>query len=734
MVKPSPEATLGKAALDEIARGVEVLHRIARRQSEDALQRFRDAFTARYEQREVPLLESLDEEVGVGFGSSEETSPLLEGLHFPPASDETTTWDARQNILLRKLSEALQSGAREVVLEPRDLERMESKNPSPLPDAFEVMTTVTADSETALAQGDFRVVWGGAYGPPGARLLGRFCHADETLHRLVEQHLRAEESLHLDAVFAEIVHLPEGRIGNVLARPVLRDYEIPYLGFSSAPAEQQILATDLMVSVQDERIVLRSRRLGREVIPRLTNAHNYSWGSLGVYRFLCALQTQGVAGGLTWDWGALQSAPFLPRVTTGRLVLSLAQWRVSKDEIKRLSEQRGAVLFQAMQAWRAERRLPRWVALADADNVLPVDLDNVLSVETLVHLIKGRAGATLTEMFPTYDELCAQGAEGGFAHEVVVPFVRAKSSWGSRVHVVHEPMSRSFPPGSEWLYAKLYTGTATADGVLRDVVAPVVREVLDSGAADSWFFIRYGDPDWHLRLRFHGDPKGLHAEVLPALQAAMNPLLEDGRLWRVQLDTYEREVERYGGADGIALAERLFHADSEAALEMIEMLEPGDEGLDERWRLTLRGIDALLNDFGFDLNAKLTVMKQARESFGKEFRVDKNFEGQLSEKFRKERKNLESLLNSDYDEDDPLSPGFEILQRRSERFAPIIAELKSCALSVSPAELALSYAHMHANRLLRSAMREQELVIYDFLVRLYESQAARARKRKTPCD
>src|SRR6202030_2223556 len=35
---------------------------------------------------------------------------------------------------------------------------------------------------------------------------------------------------------------------------------------------------------------------------------------------------------------------------------------------------------------------------------------------------------------------------------------------------------RTFPPGSEWLFAKLYTGTATADRVLRDVLAPLVRE------------------------------------------------------------------------------------------------------------------------------------------------------------------------------------------------------------------------------------------------------------------
>jgi hypothetical protein len=128
---------------------------------------------------------------------------------------------------------------------------------------------------------------------------------------------------------------------------------------------------------------------------------------------------------------------------------------------------------------------------------------------------------------------------------------------------------RCFPPGSEWLYAKLYTGTATADQVLRQVVRPVTETALRCGAADGWFFIRYGDPDWHLRLRLHGQPKRLQEEVWPALRAAVVPLLDNGRVWRMQLDTYEREVERYGGAEGIELAERLFQADSEAMLQMV---------------------------------------------------------------------------------------------------------------------------------------------------------------------
>jgi len=42
------------------------------------------------------------------------------------------------------------------------------------------------------------------------------------------------------------------------------------------------------------------------------------------------------------------------------------------------------------------------------------------------------------------------------------------------------------------------------------------------------------------------------------------------------------------------------------------------------------------------------------------------------------------------------------------------------------AELAASFLHMSINRILRSAHRAQELVLYDFLARLYQSASARS--------
>jgi thiopeptide-type bacteriocin biosynthesis protein len=581
------------------------------------------------------------------------------------------------------------------------------------------MATLVAASEEAIAAGDYQLLLQGASGPSGARLLGRFCHADEQLRRHVQRHLRAEEALRPDALFAEIVHLPEGRVGNILFRPVLRGHELPFLGRSGAAEARQLPVTDLLVSVAGERVVLRSRRLDREVIPRLTSAHNYGQRSLGIYRFLCSLQDQGLTPGVGWSWGALREAPFLPRVTAGRLVLSRAAWNLAARELRPLA----GASFPAVQELRRRLGWPRWIALAEHDNELPVDLDNALCVETFAHLIGRRPSARVVELFPPPDQQCARGPEGRFVHELVVPFVARNPSTRPRPPAAGPPAARrTFAPGSEWLYLKLYTGTSTADQVLTELVRPVVDEAMGAAHADGWFFIRYGDPDWHLRLRLHGAPEALHAEVLPRLQQATRPLLEDGRLWRVQLDTYERELTRYGGTvESMELCERIFCADSEAVLAIVEGLQ-GDEGLDARWRLTLLGAHLLLEDLGLDLARRLEVTRRSRAGFGREFRVDVDLKRQLGGKYRAEAAGLTALLAGELDDDPLLAGGIAALRARSERLRTLVAEAGDAPLEA----LAPSLVHMHANRLLRSAARAQELVIHDFLLRQYRTRAARS--------
>jgi thiopeptide-type bacteriocin biosynthesis protein len=286
-------------------------------------------------------------------------------------------------------------------------------------------------------------------------------------------------------------------------------------------------------------------------------------------------------------------------------------------------------------------------------------------------------------------------------------------------------LPRRLPPGSEWLYAKLYTGSATVDVVLRELIAPVVTAARQTGAADSWFFIRYGDPEWHVRVRFHGAPARLRNEVLPALETHAAAGVEAGQIWRVQLDTYEREIERYGGDEGMLASEQLFCADSDAVLRIVGQLS-GDDGKEAAWRLTLRGMDQLLDDVGLSLEDKHALLRSCRQQYAHEFHAERGLARQIGDKFRQQRIALEALLDRGRDAESELAPALRAFDDRSRRVRAISATLRQEQLP----DLAASWLHMHANRMLAGPARAQELVLYDFLERLYEGRLARLGKRR----
>ncbi|MEM6795173.1 MAG: lantibiotic dehydratase [Acidobacteriota bacterium] len=741
MTKPVAHAELSDEVIEAVLLGVEILYFFSPPAGPtEVFKRFTEEFVKRYESQEVPLVEVLDEEIGIGFSKSHapgaEPSPLLEDVVFATGSPEETTWGLRERALLQLLLDAAERGDHEVELNPTIAAALAQRPRLPMPAAFATFFSLGAESQEALEKGDFEVKVSAATGPSGANLLGRFCHADEALADAVSAHVESEEALAGDALFAEIVHLPEGRVGNILLRPQMRGHVIPLLGAASPNQDQEIAITDLMVSVQGGEVVLRSKALGKRIFPRLTAAHGYfTEANLGVYKFLCSLQWQNSLGALKWDWAPFQTAKFLPRVRFRKTIVSRAQWLIEGDELQDVIEAEGADRFSAMQRVRERRKLPSRIALADMDNELVVDFDNILSIDAFIAVVKKRPFFTLKEIFPEPSRLSCRGPEGAFASEIVLPFVRRPGVFPEPpTPLVAAPPSESprlYPPGSEWLFAKLYTGTATADWILRDVLSPLVKELQAEGAIDRWFFIRYVDPDFHLRLRFHGEPETLMNHVFPRLSQRLEAYLASRELWKLQLDCYQPEIERYGGPECITVAEKLFQHDSAALLEMLDRIfgEPLNEA---RALLTIRGVDAMLRDFGFDLEAKRRLTEGLAEGFAAEFNFKNTpLRHQISKKFRSQRRELEKLLAPAESNGHELAPLFDVFDRRSVAWMPAIEELKSRAeQTVVPFDSILhSLIHMMANRLLRASSRPQEMLIYSYLFRIYDSRLAREKSR-----
>ncbi|MCX4247773.1 lantibiotic dehydratase [Paraliomyxa miuraensis] len=742
LMQPTGRMTLGEPVFEALVEGLRVVHRITARANEDPLFAFKRAFGERYENARVPLLTVLDDEAGIGFDSTRspvaEGNPLLGGLLLdPPAPGSCVIPRGVIEVLLPELLRVAARGERVLELTDAMVERLSDTDARPPPDAVGICARIAAESIDALNAGRFQILFDFAVGPPGVRQLTRFSGLYPALDAGIREHLRREEALRSDCVFAEIVFLPHGRMGNIVGRPVLRDHEIVFLAVSGADEDQQIPLSDLDVCVVQDEVILWSNRLDRQIVPCLSNSHNYDKLGHTIYRFLCLLSSQRCESDIIWSWGDLGGLDFLPRLVHRNIVIEKAIWRIDPSRLRSIAAARSPDRYRAVCELRAELQLPRFIAIRHSDRELPFDLDNILGVDAFLdHAGRGRP-LYITEVLPSPDELVVGSEDGPYVQQILVPAVRdgGQDAPDDRVRtVVRRVTDRQqrgvFFPGSEWVYLRLFAGEATAERIVGDALGPLARALLADALIDQWHFLRYGDPDWHLRVRFHGSAKHLLSEVYPRVLEALSPWLDDGGIWKLEHGTYRRELPRYGGDAGIRVAEQVFTADSGAVADLVGLYS-GSDGVDARWRLAILGTDMLFDDLGLPLSAKLAVASGMRQYFGEEFRASSTrSKASLGAKYRASRAALEDLFGAPDVAAHPLAPGIECLRRRGRVIADLRDELRALEDSgiITREELAESYAHMFINRLMPSHQRAYELVIHDFLCRHYRSLQARRRK------
>jgi len=297
------------------------------------------------------------------------------------------------------------------------------------------------------------------------------------------------------------------------------------------------------------------------------------------------------------------------------------------------------------------------------------------------------------------------------------------------VTTTSKDIQRSFKPGSEWVYLKIYSGPKSGDKLLSQLISPLVSTLLDDNIIDKWFFIRYDDPDYHLRLRLHLLDKSRYQSTVDLFDRMAGPLLQNGLIHKVLSDTYLPEVERYGTST-MEYSELIFFYDSEMCLQLLEVLS-GDQNEKERWLAGLKAINAILNDFKYKDQQKLELLRKLNLSFSKEFNKNSNLAKQISTKYRIYKDEIEASLSGPRDKVLSKWVG-NIIKIRSARIAQIRSRIsiyldKDGILELD--DLLGNYIHMTMNRMFRARQRTMEMVLYDFLFRTYKSKLAKNKYR-----
>lgn len=502
------------------------------------LEQFKKNFINRYEGQMVRLLDVLDPDTGVGYGSNpvaySSKDSLLKGINPKPMQQEKKLNNPLEDLVYRRYHmNYINQDNREVRLQESDLQNLVGtiNNDTSCPSLYAIGNLLLENGTTAP------IFCLQAYGGTSAgNLITRFSYLDKQLQTKLEKLGTIEQESYPDAIVAEIIHLPESRTGNILQRPNIREAEIILM----AKANKEVIpinVNELYLFVKKNRLVLWSKKLDREIIPRLTSAHNFQNG-INLYRFLADLQFQDHPMNFKWEWIKLGKLPFLPRIRYKNIILSRARWNISKIEDAPIcykeKKERLAVLKKIYN-------FPNEVVLLEGDNELLLNFSNPIAIDIFFEKVC-KQDITLNEFIFSEYQSPVKDNEGNFySNEIIIPIAMDVKRKQSNITPKLTDKQRIYTLGSEWVYVKIYCGIHCAENLLMDSIPKLVQTLRDKNLLKKWFFIRYKDTEPHLRLRFEVDSPDKFGSIVQLINELYTCKLSDHNISNIQFDTYKRE-------------------------------------------------------------------------------------------------------------------------------------------------------------------------------------------------
>ncbi|WP_405390581.1 lantibiotic dehydratase [Streptomyces sp. NBC_01102] len=504
----------------------------------------------------VPLLDAVADS-GTGYP---------DGYPGAPAGARRPRVTARDDVLVQLAQAAVLDGHDEVVLTDKVIAALNVGPGEPrLPPHLEVGVRVHAASLGELRDGRFRleiVSVSRGVGVSAGRFLGVLAPGDREVLAAELADLSAPDSdtmpaqLSFPPLFPESAHVT--RVPQVLPTVIsLQEHR--------AQEDTVLTPKDLAVGCDGRRMYLAAPSRGHRVEAVGMHALNLRTHTPPLARFLTELSRAQYAQVTTFDWGAAAAMPFLPRLRYGRTVLAPARWLLEASELPGRASPR-AEWDCALADWRVRRRLPRRTYLVEGDRRLFLDLDEAGHRALLrQHLNRSHSAVLVEGPEPT-----AYGWCDGRAHEVVVPLKATRRpkwpplptpTWAR----VLSAAQMQTPASSTVLLATLYGDPRRQDTLL----GQHLPDLLERLGSPPWWFIRFRDPNQHLRVRIALSAPDAFAPTARAVSAWADELRGAGLLNDLRYSTSYREMGRWGSGTAWEAAENVFRADSHAVLAQL---------------------------------------------------------------------------------------------------------------------------------------------------------------------
>ncbi|UOQ52375.1 lantibiotic dehydratase family protein [Hymenobacter cellulosivorans] len=390
-------AELDKSIVDEVVEAVNFCVKINPFPSKSPeLETFKNKFIERYESQMVNLLKVMDSDAGIGYPAYESnySNSLIESLALPVKGNKIVTkrWSTNfEKIILEKIIDSQKNNKKEVDLSESDFNVVGSNR-----------TYNTFGCLFEVLNNDGLILLNSFGDNSGAKLMSRFSYLDRNIVTLIKQITDKDNSVNDNIIDAELLYLPNPRHGNIIGRPQgVREYDITCLSASDNDENLCLPISDLLVGVVNNRIVLKSSRLNKELNVYHTNAFNYSFTDLPVFKFLGDLQYQrNYVSGFSFSNIGLDH---MPRIKYKNVILSLATWTINTKLIRKKILNKS--VEESANMIVDEFSLPEKILHCQSDNELYIDLNDISCCRLFIEIIMKNETVIIKEFL--FDSKCS---------------------------------------------------------------------------------------------------------------------------------------------------------------------------------------------------------------------------------------------------------------------------------------------------------------------------------------
>ena len=707
----------------QLLKAAKILNYLSQPSVNGQMDTFIERFRERYEQKKVSLLSALDPDLGIGYADSafhSDQSPLLKDISFTNLNSTCSLqWSPAHQLLLQAWTQQRGKNIYDPIsLTYKKLQEDIKNNDEFQSPSFPIVFRIV----------DNRVIIDNAGGVTGTAIMGRFNLFSDTNWELGKTLAKHEQTANPDIVFAELGQLSDPHVDNINRRRPTYDFEIPINSRSVLSSGNVIALSDLVISLKGNDLILESVSKHTRVIPRLTTAYNYQRNDLAIFRFLCDMQYQGLQCNLSFDLETyFPGQSFYPRVEVDEIIISLATWHLTKDNLLSLQTKDLISANQNLNQVKQQLHWPDLIALTRHDQQLIFNLNDDNERAMFLKSLSGLNKAVIQEYFLPDAHNALVKHEGQPVNSQMIAFFYFRNQIFNPLSDMRQTgaknIKRKYMLGSEWLYLKIYCTPSSSDYLLTTKVFPLINRFMKNKMY-KWFFIRYSDAGgYHLRLRMKVKDQYI-GDILNAFRRNMDDSLKCGVIHNYQADIYFPELERYG-PQTMSETEDVFFTSSSLVAAFLERTRQSPEHYPD-YHLALISVYYMTALAYPDRYEQEQFLKTMANQFYVEFSTDKALRVELDTKYREMREEILHTLSS---------PNHILGPDLMQLFTEMLNSLKELIDKVTvtdtdkKTQLMADLIHMHLNRTFKHKQRRQEMVTYYLASKFCISQIAQLTKK-----